>query len=184
MVEIWFIEAIRTRLRQNGYEKMSCLDTLKYIIQEIIKEKNKLLQEHIEDRVYLERTCCTLHEKKVVVDSLIKNLAFEIAIRDEFFTNRLQIPKVERQSYIERTSKNLINITVAMDTLNKASHSGIKFSEKGLEDILFKFGKKAESYLSHPFIKQYIVDDGKFHLFMGRTINTINKVFLQKYIFL
>ncbi|KTC81879.1 hypothetical protein [Legionella cincinnatiensis] len=160
---------------------MSCLDTLKYIIQEIIKEKNKL---HQENTVYLERTCCTLYEKKVVIDSLIKNLAFEIAVRDEIFTKRLQIPEVGIQPYSETTCKNLINITVAMDTLNKASNSGIKFSEKGLEDILFKFGKKAESYLSHPFIKQYIVHDGKFQLFMGRTINTINKVFLQKYIFL
>ncbi|KTD55600.1 hypothetical protein Lsan_3152 [Legionella santicrucis] len=163
---------------------MSCLDTLKYIIQEIIKEKNKLHQEYIEDKVYLERTCCTLHEKQVVIDSLIKNLAFEIAVKNELFTNRFQIPEVDIQPYLERTSNNLINIAVAMDTLNKASNSGIKFSEKGLEDILFKFGKKAESYLSHPFIKQYIVHDGKFQLFIGRTINTINKVFLQKYIFL
>ncbi|QEY52097.1 hypothetical protein [Legionella longbeachae] len=163
---------------------MSCLDTLEYIIQEIIKEKNKLLQEKIEDGVYLGRTYCTLHEKLVVVDSLIKNLAFEIAIREELFTNRPRLTQVERQFYLERTSKNLINISVAMDTLNGVSNSGIKFSEQGLEDILFKFGKKVESYLSHPFIKQYIVHDGKFQLFIGRTINTINKVFLQKYILL
>ncbi|KTD09235.1 hypothetical protein Lgra_2470 [Legionella gratiana] len=164
---------------------MSCFSTLKYIIQEVLKEKDKLHRADIEtDRVYLDQIYGTLHEKKVVIDSLIKNLAFEIAIRDESLITKLQIPGVDIHSDIEKTGKNLINIAVAMDTLNKVSNSGIRFSEKGLEDILFKFRQKAESYLNHPFIKQYIVHDGRFQLFMGRTINTINNVFLQKYIFL
>lgn len=164
---------------------MSCLYTLKYIIQEMMKQKNKLNQENIEmGGIYFDEVCCTLHEKKVVIDSLIKNLAFEIAIRDDRFTNKFPMSEIGIGSNVEKTSKNLISIESAMKTLNEVSDSGVELSEKVLEDILLLFLQKAESYLNHPFIKQYIVHDGKFKLFMGRTINTIKNVFLRKLLLL